>query len=320
MRLAIRFGWGLLGILMWLGCGPAASHSDHNQPSAVVRTRRATDSGPIKIVCTTGMVADLVVRVGGAHVQVDTLMGEGVDPHLYKASTGDIQKLDAAEAIFYSGLHLEGKMGDLFVRMARQKPTFAVTEGVDEARLLAVDGGQHDPHVWFDVGLWAETVGVVRAALAQYDPAHSADYTAAAERYRAELLDLDAECRRLLEQIPSERRVLVTAHDAFGYFGRAYGVEVRAIQGISTDSEAGVREINELVAFLTTRKIKAVFVETSVSDRNIQALVEGCVARGHPVMIGGSLYSDAMGASGTIEGTYVGMVRKNVQTIVSALR
>jgi manganese/zinc/iron transport system substrate-binding protein len=265
------------------------------------------------------MVADVARNVGGKHLQVSQLMGAGVDPHLYKASTSDIDQLSAADIIFYSGLHLEGKMGDVFVRMARRKPTFAITEGVPEDRILEVGDGQFDPHIWFDVSLWSETIGVVEKALVQLDPKHAADYQQNARRYRDELAGLHAECRERIATIPKERRVLVTAHDAFNYFGRAYDMEVKAIQGISTESEAGVKEINELVSFIAERKIKAVFVETSVSDRNIKALVEGCQAQGHEVQIGGELYSDAMGKAGTPDGTYVGMVRHNVETIVGAL-
>jgi manganese/zinc/iron transport system substrate-binding protein len=277
-------------------------------------------SSPIVCVCTTGMVADLVRHVGGPWVAVEQLMGEGVDPHLYKVSTGDIARLSHAGIIFYSGLHLEGKMADVFARMAERRPTVAVTDAIARSRLLEFSPGTHDPHVWFDVALWSEAIGAVEAALAKQDPAHAEDYRHRAKAYRDELLALDQDCRERLASIPVERRVLVTAHDAFSYFGRAYQLEVRAIQGISTESEAGVREINELVAFIVERGIKAVFVESSVSSRNIQALVEGCEAAGHRVVIGGELYSDAMGQAGTPEGTYVGMVRHNVESIVKALK
>jgi manganese/zinc/iron transport system substrate-binding protein len=274
---------------------------------------------PIKVVCTTGMVADLVRNIGGPHVEVVQLMGEGIDPHLYKTSTADIDKLSAAEMIFYSGLHLEGKMGDVFVKMARHKPVFAVTEGVPEELILEVGEGHYDPHLWFDVSLWSRCAEVVEQAMAGYDTAHAEEYRRNSAAYRERLATLHEECKSRIAAIPPERRVLVTAHDAFNYFGRAYDMEVKAIQGISTESEAGVREINELVAFITQRKIKAVFVETSVSDRNIRALVQGCQAQGHKVVIGGELFSDAMGQPGTPEGTYEGMVRRNVETIVKAL-
>lgn len=274
---------------------------------------------PIPIVCTTGMVGDLVAQVGGEQVQVTSLMGEGVDPHLYKPSPGDVSRLSSAGLIFYNGLHLEGKMADLFVRMARKRPTYAVTEAIPETALLELADGHYDPHVWFDVALWSQTVDRVRDALVQFDPIHASDYVRRADEYRRSLAELDAECRVALATIPKERRVLVTAHDAFHYFGRAYDIEVKAVQGISTEAEAGVREINELVDLIVARKLKAVFIESTVSERNIQALIEGCGARGHEVRVGGELFSDAMGRPGTPEGTYIGMVRHNVRTIVKAL-
>ena len=277
------------------------------------------DGAPIRVVATTGMVADLVERVGGPHVEVTSLMGEGVDPHLYKASGGDVARLSRADIIFYSGLHLEGRMGEVLSRLARQKPVFAVTDDLDRARLLQVGPEQFDPHVWFDVGLWRECISRVETALSDFDAPHAADYQLQAQGYRDELAALDKWCREQMAAIPAERRVLVTAHDAFHYFGRAYNIEVKAIQGISTQAEAGVGTINDLVDFISRRKIKAVFVETSVSERNIQAVVEGCQDRGHHVEVGGQLFSDAMGAPGTPEGTYVGMVRHNVETIRRAL-
>jgi len=275
---------------------------------------------PIQIVCTTGMVADLVRHTGGSHVAVTQLMGEGVDPHLYKISTGDVAALIEADMVVYSGLHLEGKMATVFDRLNRRKPTVPVTASIPHERLIEVTAGQHDPHVWFDVGLWASTLNTVAESLAGFDPSHASEYRDHARRYQSELLELHARCRERLASIPERRRVLVTAHDAFHYFGRAYDLEVMALQGISTESEAGVREVNELVEFIVDRAIKAVFVESSVSDANLTALLEGCRARGHSVRIGGELFSDAMGKAGTPEGTYIGMVRHNVETIAAALR
>ncbi len=266
------------------------------------------------------MVADLARTIGGNRVAVTQIMGEGVDPHLYKASPGDVQILGDADAIFYSGLHLEGKMTDVFVRLARKKPTFAVTEHLSDGSVLETAAGAYDPHVWFDVSLWRQAAGVVRDALMAFDPKHAAEYQSRADAYQAELAKLDDYAKTQLATVAKDRRVLVTAHDAFRYFGRAYDVEVKGIQGISTESEAGVREVNELVDFLVARKIKAVFVESSVSDKNVRALLEGCRARGHTVVIGGELFSDAMGKDGTPEGSYPGMVKHNVDTIVKALK
>jgi manganese/zinc/iron transport system substrate-binding protein len=290
-------------------------HSADN-PAAVSR------GGPLHVVCTIGMLTDAARNVGGPHVNVDGLMGEGVDPHLYKASPHDVRLLSDADMILYNGLGLEGKMSDLFVKMARSKPTYAVADAVPEElrREPPEFAGHYDPHVWFDVSLWIRCVARVGEALGEVDAAHRDEYAGRARSYIAQLKELDGYVREQIATIPKQRRVLVTAHDAFGYFGRAYDIDVRAIQGISTESEASVKNINDLVSFIVERGVKAVFVESSVSKKNIQALVEGCAARGHSVTIGGELFSDAMGRAGTPEGTYVGMVRHNVDTIVRALK
>lgn len=298
----------------------AEGHNGHKHAGPITVEKTYAGGYPITVACTTGMVADLVRHVGGDRVTVTQIMGEGVDPHLYKASPGDVSLLSGADAIFYSGLHLEGKMADVFVRLARRKPTFAVTEYFPDARVIDTADGATDPHAWFDVSLWREAAGVVRDALAAFDPPYAAEYRGRADAYQAELAKLHDYAKTQLATIPKERRVLVTAHDAFRYFGRAYDIEVKGIQGISTESEAGVKEVNALVDFLATRKIRAVFVESSVSDKNVRALLEGCQARGHAVVVGGELFSDAMGKAGTPEGTYVGMVRHNVDVIVKALK
>ncbi len=280
----------------------------------------AADDGRLHVVCTTGMVADVVRNIGGEQVVVDQLMGAGVDPHLYKTSPRDVSRLNAADAVFYSGWHLEGKMAEVFQRLGRNKPVFAIAESIPEGELLVSEEGTVDPHVWFDVSLWARTTTVVEDALSKLDPAHAEGYRANAAAYRERLTQLHEEAKRQIASIPEEQRVLVTAHDAFRYFGRAYDIEVRGIQGISTDSEAGVRQVNELVAFLVDRKIKAVFVESSVSDQNVRSLLEGARASGHKVEIGGELFSDALGDPGTPGGTYEGMIQHNVDTIVKALK
>jgi manganese/zinc/iron transport system substrate-binding protein len=277
----------------------------------------------IKVTTTTGMVADTARNVGGERVEVTSLMGPGVDPHLYKASEGDIARLAEADVIFYNGLNLEGKMGDIFVKMAGSgKATVPVSEGVSESELREPPEflGHFDPHIWFDVSMWAQTIPPVVNALAKLDPGSKALYETNGEAYRGKLAELHELCKVRLATVPKERRVLITAHDAFGYFGRAYDVEVKGLQGISTLSEYGVADIERLVAEISRRKIKAVFVESSVPKRSIEAVVAGCKAKGHPVRIGGTLFSDAMGAAGTPEGTYPGMVRYNVETIVAALK
>lgn len=287
------------------------------------RGEEAKNAGPerIRIVTTIGMITDMVENVGGDRVAVTGLMGPGVDPHLYKASAGDVSRMARADMIVYNGLHLEGKMTDLFEEMGRSKKTLAVTDGIDRARLLSPPAfeGAHDPHVWFDVGLWMQAVAHLRDALAANDPAHASVYRVNARQYLENLSALDEEVRTRAGRVPEEKRVVITAHDAFNYFGRAYGFEVRGLQGISTAAEAGTADVKALAGFIFDRKIPAVFVETSVPARYIEALQAAVRARGFEVAIGGQLFSDAMGSPGTPEGTYVGMVRHNIETIVRAL-
>lgn len=298
------------------------SHCSGNKASNTPTTKKTvSESTPIQVVATTGMVADAVKEVGGNLVKVIGLMGAGVDPHLYKASEGDIHKLSNADIIFYNGLNLEGKMGDIFVKMARNKPTIAVASGIDPKLLREPPEfqGHFDPHVWFDAKLWSQVIPQVATALSELDPVHSAIYKTNATKYIAQLNTLDAWCREQIARIPKEQRVLVTAHDAFGYFGRAYNIDVVGLQGISTVSEFGLNDIQRIVDLIVGRKVRAVFVESSIPKRSIDAVAEGVRAKGHNVVIGGTLYSDALGDPGTPEGTYVGMVRANVTTIVNAL-
>lgn len=275
----------------------------------------------MKVTCTIGMISDVARSIGGAHVNVTGLMGPGVDPHLYKATHGDLEKLSGADLILYNGLHLEGKMADVLVKMARDVATVQVTETIPEDLLRDPPEfqGHHDPHVWFDVSLWKYSAERIRDALIEADPAHKADYEQNAVKYLESLSELDTYVRERVATIPAEQRVLVTAHDAFGYFGAAYGVEVMGLQGISTAAEYGAQDLSRLVDLIVERKIKAVFVESSISPKSIEALVRGVEGKGGTVKIGGELFSDALGADGTPEGTYVGMVRHNTGTIVKAL-
>jgi len=278
--------------------------------------------GRYKVAATVGMIADIVREVAGEHAQVAGVIGEGVDPHLYKPSSTDVKQLQAADVIFYNGLKLEGKMGDVLEKIAKSgKPVTPVTEEIlqDPTYLIEDGSSHHDPHVWMDVQGWIRAVNVVEKALSEYDPEHATEYTENAAAYRLQLESLDAYAKEVIATIPENLRVLVTAHDAFNYMARAYGLEVRGIQGMSTESEAGVRDIEDLVNFLVKTKIPAVFVETSVSDKNVRALVEGAKAKGHAVTIGGTLYSDAMGPADTYKGTYIGMIDHNVTTIARAL-
>ena len=294
--------------LMVTGCGVAPGPA-------------ADDGAPVDAVATTGMIGWVVEQVGGERVSVDALMGPGVDPHLYKATASDVRKLGEADVVFYNGLHLEAAMGEVLEEMSGRLPTVAVTRGLDPDSLLAPPefAGSYDPHVWFDVGMWLRAVPEVRAALERVDPEGAATYERNAARVTAELTELDAWVQQRVAQLDSSVRVLVTAHDAFNYFGRAYGFEVRGLQGISTASEAGTSDVQSLATMIAERRIPAVFVETSIPRRTIEAVQAAVQARGFEVRIGGSLYSDAMGDPGTDAGTYPGMVRHNVNTIVDAL-
>lgn len=275
----------------------------------------------IQVVATTGQVADVVRNVGGQRVVVTALMGPGVDPHLYKASAGDVMTIQRADAVFYSGLHLEGRMVEIFERLARTKPTFAVTDlmPVDRLRRPPEFAGAYDPHVWFDPTLWSFTVDSVAQHLSELDPQSAATYSANAASYKAQIAELDSYARQELSKIPPQTRVLITAHDAFGYFGVHYGLEVRGLQGISTASEAGAADVQGLATFIAERNISAIFVESSVPQATIEAVQAAVRARGKEVAIGGQLFSDALGAAGTPEGTYIGMFKANVDTISRAL-
>ncbi len=276
---------------------------------------------PIRAVATTGMVADVVKNVGGKRVDVTGLMGPGVDPHLYKPSERSVIALADADVIFYNGLHLEAGMGKVFERMDGAVQTVATTDGIDRAKLSSPPEfqGNYDPHVWFDVQLWMDTVNSVRDALIEMDPQNAQTYQDNASAYLAELGALDQYIHSQAAKIPEEKRVLITAHDAFNYFGRAYGFEVRGLQGISTASEAGTADVQALADFIVERGIPAIFVESSVPTRTIEAVQAAVRARGAEVQIGGQLFSDAMGSAGTPEGNYLGMVRHNIDTLVKAL-
>jgi manganese/zinc/iron transport system substrate-binding protein len=277
---------------------------------------------PYTVVTTVGMVRNIVQQVAGDKAKVTGIIGSGVDPHLYKPTRSDVAALLGADVVFYSGLMLEGKMSDTFVKIATSgKPVFAVTEKIDESFLLSPPefAGHHDPHVWMDPKGWMKAVEVVAESLSQYDAANASLYKQNADSYLAELRKLDAYAAKALGSIPEKQRVLITAHDAFNYFGRAYGMEVKGIQGISTESEAGLQDLNNLVQFIVDRDIKAVFVESSVAEKNVRALIDGANARGKSVAIGGTLFSDAMGAEGTYEGTYIGMIDHNVTVITRSL-
>ncbi|WP_404444789.1 zinc ABC transporter substrate-binding protein [Sutcliffiella horikoshii] len=276
----------------------------------------------IQVTTTIAQIADIAENIGGEKVKVESLMGPGIDPHLYKASQGDLKKLNDADIIFYNGLRLEGRMGDILNKMAEEKPTIPVAESVPSDLLLKAEGetDKMDPHIWFDISLWLYAVEEVKNTLVEQDEENAAYYEKNAEAYINELKELDAYAKEQIAAIPPESRVLVTAHDAFQYFGEAYDMEVTGLQGLSTDAEFGLNDVRSIVDLLVERDIKAVFVESSISEDSINAVVQGAESRGHTVKIGGELYSDAMGAAGTETGTYLGMFRHNIETIVNSLK
>lgn len=279
-------------------------------------------SSNLTIVATTGMVADITRQVLGNHGKVNSLMGEGIDPHLYKPTAADARAIMNADMVFYSGLMLEGRMTDTFLKAGRMgKPVYPVTELLEETYLLEPPEflGHWDPHVWMDVSAWGHAVDAIADALCEQNPPNCEEYKENAKAYRGKLDQLHEYAIEAIASIPTQRRVLITAHDAFNYFGRAYGIEVVGIQGLSTESEAGIEDVNRLVNMIVERGVTAVFVESSVSDRNVRALMEGAASRGHSVTIGGRLFSDAMGMSGTYKGTYIGMLDHNITTIARAL-
>lgn len=274
------------------------------------------------VVCTTGMIGDLASHILGDRGVAESLMGPGVDPHYYKATQGDLAKLSTADIILYNGLFLEGKMEDIFEKMANSKTVVAVSRDISEDRFRRPQGatGEYDPHIWFDVALWSETIDTVIEVFSKADPEGKDVYLKNGVDYKKKLIDLHVWAKEEIQTIPKGQRVLITAHDAFGYFGLAYDIEVRGLQGISTVAEYGVNDVSQLVQFIVTNKVKAIFVESSVPERSINAVREGCRAKGWPVEVGGTLYSDAMGGVGSGADNYIGMVRSNVNTIVKGLR
>jgi len=286
---------------------------------------KSSKNDKLNIVATTGMVADAVKNIVGDKAEVVALMGPGVDPHLYKATQGDLTKLTNADVIFYNGLHLEGKMQEIFEKMARTKTVYAITDGINEASLRPLEGGEnskykYDPHIWFNVELWSKTLKGIADKLSEVDKTNETSYQKNYKAYEQELISLHSKVLNDVKAIPEAQRVLITSHDAFGYLGDAYNFEVKALQGISTVNEFGLQDVKQLVDFITGKKIKSIFVESSVPRKPLEAVIAGCKDKGSAVTIGGELFSDAMGAEGSPEGTYVGMVNHNFSTIINALK
>ncbi len=283
--------------------------------------KKIPENEKIRVVTTIGMITDIVKNVGGETVDVIGMMGPGVDPHLYKPTAKDIERLNSAQIIFYNGLHLESKMADVLGSLSGKTKAVAVSDSVDKKLLLTPPEyeGQYDPHIWFDISLWIKAVEVVRDTLVEHKPESLQIYNANTDHYLMKLNELQQYVKTQAERVPSEQRILVTAHDAFNYFGKAYGFEVRGLQGMSTVSEAGIADVKELATFIAENKLPAIFVESSVPIRSLEAVKAAVKSKGFDVQIGGELFSDAMGNEGTPEGTYIGMVKHNIDTIVSAL-
>ncbi|MBM7540451.1 metal ABC transporter solute-binding protein, Zn/Mn family [Amphibacillus cookii] len=285
-------------------------------------TTQTSEEQTINVVTTIAQIGDIVENVGGEHVNVTSLMGPGTDPHMYNAVQSDIEQMDQADIIFYNGLDLEAQMNDVFAQMQADKPTIAVAEEMPESLLLNDPDNPaiYDPHIWFDVTTFSHVVEVVKDQLITLDPDHEEDYQQNYNDYMDELEKLNEYIINRVEEIPEQSRVLVTAHDAFHYFGESYGFEVEALQGLSTEDDYSVQDIQDIVDLVVDREINALFIESSVSDRSINAVKEGAQSEGHEIEIGGELYSDAMGEAGTEEGTYIGMFKANIDTIVDALK
>lgn len=291
----------LLLLLLLAGCGRT---SDDPRPTVLV---------------TTNILADAVREVAGEDVRVEALMGAGTDPHLYKARFSDIRRLEEADLILFNGLHLEGKLSEILDQMPERAIPVARVIPPEKLLIVGDQDGAVDPHVWFDVSLWARIVRGIGETLAAFDADHADDYRMRASLYAAELDSLHTQVAAAVAAIPADRRILITAHDAFGYFGRAYGIDVRGLQGISTVSEYGVNDVSSLVRFVVERRIPAVFIESGIPPRSVESIIAGSRQRGHAVREGGLLYSDSLGGEGEPGATYVGMVRHNTETIVKAL-
>ena len=308
----------LFGLLMFLIVGGCQK----DRAEEITNAKPATDN-KLNVVATIGMITDIVNNVGGDRIDVTGIIGEGVDPHLYKPTARDTKRLLDADIIFYNGLHLEVRItGTVFDRMKDKTKAVAVTDGIDRSRLRVASEfiGGYDPHVWHDASLWMKATERVRDTLSHTDPKNSDYYHSNAKSYLTELQTLHEDMQKLAAQIPAKRKVLVTTHDAFGYLGKAYGFEVRGLLGINTEDEAGIADVRDLAAFIIEHRIPTMFVETSSPSRGIMSVQAAVRANGYNVKIGGGLFSDAMGTPGTPEGTYVGMMRHNIDTIVNSLQ
>lgn len=317
MNQKLKHFFGIFGVM--LGITVFTAGCSGTSPSV----KTDAENKKINIVATTTMLTDLSRIIGGDRVTAEGLMGPGVDPHLYQASAGDVSLMQNADVVVYNGLHLEGKMGEIFENLESQEPAvICIEKGLDESMLLGWENASsiHDPHIWFDVSLWKQAAKAVADGMTKYDPDGKTVYEGNLASYLKELDETDAYIHKRAKEIPEAQRVLVTAHDAFQYFGKAYGFEVKGLQGISTDAEAGTADVSNLADFIVERKIKAIFIESSVPLKNIEALQAAVKARGFDVAIGGELYSDSLGDEKSGASTYITMVKANIDTIVNALK
>jgi manganese/zinc/iron transport system substrate-binding protein len=316
-----------IGVIVLSGCRPNSSESATGSSA----NRQFAGEYPMKVVCTTGPVSDMLRNLGGDHLDVTGLMGPGVDPHLYTAVPGDIERLDGADMVFYNGLHLEGRMADVFEKLSATKPAFAVTDSLVDAKDARLRKppefeGYYDPHVWHDPKMWSDCVKYVAQVLGEFDPKNRQDYIKNRDAYLQQLEQADRYCREQLATIPEDQRVLVSVHDAFNYFCSAYGIDSQPLKGVSTEEEVTIGRMEEVVQFLVDKKIKAVFIESASKPQVIEALIEPCRQKGHEVRIGESedepyvLYADALGPAGSGADNYLGMIKANVDTLVSALK
>lgn len=283
--------------------------------------KKENTNSKLHVVTTTGMLYDAVINIGGDKLTSEYIMGPGVDPHLYKATQGDLRKLDDANLIVYNGIYLEGKMSEILEKLGKQKSVLAAAESLPKNSLLKLTGyDSYDPHIWFEIAKWKVVVQEISKKIIELDPPNEMTYNQNTDSYLKKLDELELYVIEQINEIPEEKRILITAHDAFEYFGNAYEIDVQGIQGLSTVSDFGLKDITETIDLIINRGINSVFVETSVSSKSINSVISGCREQGHNVSIGGSLYSDAMGELGTPEGTYIGMFKKNIDTIVAGLK
>jgi len=283
--------------------------------------KQKINDGKITVVCTTTMIADAIKNIGGDLVHIECLMGPGIDPHIYRAKESDVHRLANADIIFYNGLHLEGKMSSMLHNMQSRTKTVAMADALNKNSLLATDDNSavYDPHIWFNVNLWMQTVKQVAQVLQKFDPEYADIYKENAQQYLEQLTDLDNYIHSTVAQLNKEQRILITAHDAFGYFGNAYGFKVIGLQGVSTDSEPSTKDIQQLANYIVDNKVRAIFIETSIPERTIKAVQHAAQARGWSVEIGPELFSDALGEPDGEQGSYIGMVKYNIDTIVGSL-